>query len=80
MINSTPALQEGQCEKTVMGGRCTQCEHDTFELLPWSGERLCWDCFDHQLDLMAKAIHEADTEAFLVFGADVPEPFETVLA
>lgn len=68
------------CEQTVAGGRCTMCEADSYELLPWSGERICWDCFDHQLDLMAKAIQEAGTEEFLVFGADVPEPFEAVEA
>lgn len=69
-----------QCEKTVMGGRCTMCEASSYELLPWSGERICWDCFDHQLDLMAKAIREAGAEAFLVFGENVPEPFEAVEA
>jgi hypothetical protein len=37
---------------------CTQCERDVAEV-PWSGERLCWDCADIQLDLMARALLEA---------------------
>jgi len=28
--------------------------------VPWSGERLCWDCADHELDLMAKAVQQQD--------------------
>jgi hypothetical protein len=46
------------CERTVRGGRCTGCEEDSLELIPWSGERLCWACVDVQLDLMAAAILE----------------------
>lgn len=37
---------------------CTGCEQGTTELVPWSGERLCWDCTDLQLDLMAKALQD----------------------
>jgi len=73
--DDTPA-----CERTVAGGTCTQCERRSPELLPWSGERVCWDCFDRQLDLMAIAIREAGLADHLVFGADVPEPFELVEA
>ena len=37
-------------------GPCTRDpEHGQAEV-PWSGERLCWDCADHELDLMAKAL------------------------
>lgn len=45
------------CERTVAGGTCTLCGHDSDELLPWaSSERLCWDCTDYQLDLLALAV------------------------
>lgn len=37
---------------------CTGCEQLSCELVPWSGERLCWDCTDLQLDLMAKALQD----------------------
>lgn len=46
------------CERTVAPGQCTGCEEDAPELIPWSGERLCWRCVDVQLDLMAAAIME----------------------
>lgn len=50
------------CERTVAGGRCTGCEQEAAELLPWTPrERLCWACTDLQLDLMAKAIGEMVT-------------------
>lgn len=50
------------CERTVAGGRCTGCEEEAAELLPWTPrERLCWACTDLQLDLMAKAIGELVT-------------------
>lgn len=44
------------CERTVAPGRCTGCEKPAAELIPWSGERLCWSCTDLQLDLLAKAV------------------------
>jgi hypothetical protein len=37
---------------------CTGCGQMTCQLVPWSGQRLCWDCTDTQLDLMAKAVTE----------------------
>lgn len=37
---------------------CTGCEKLTAERIPWSGERLCWDCTDLQLDLLAKALED----------------------
>lgn len=43
-------------ERTVAPGRCTLCEEDSPELVPWSGERLCWNCTDRQLDLLALAV------------------------
>jgi hypothetical protein len=46
------------CERTVAAGQCTGCEEPSPELLPWSGQRLCWRCVDVQLDLMALAIGE----------------------
>jgi hypothetical protein len=51
-------------ERTVAAGRCTGCEADAPELLPWtSHERLCWRCVDLQLDLLAKAISEGNALA-----------------
>lgn len=46
------------CERTVAPGQCTGCEEAAPELIPWSGQRLCWRCVDLQLDLLAKAIAE----------------------
>lgn len=39
---------------------CTGCEKavDKGDLIPWSGQRLCWDCMDFQLDLLAKAVSD----------------------
>lgn len=68
--------QENQCEVTVAGGQCTMCEADSPELWPWSGHRVCQDCFDKQLDLLALAVREAAPGVHLVFGAEVPAPFE----
>lgn len=79
-LGDTKALAEGQCERTVAGGQCTLCAAGSYELLPWSGERVCWDCFDRQLDLLAKTIHEAGPGDLLVFGANLPVPSEAVLA
>jgi hypothetical protein len=53
---------DARCERTVAPGTCTGCETPAAELLPWSGERLCVNCADIQLDLLAKAVAE---------GADV---------
>lgn len=39
--------------------RCTLCEQDADQLIPWRGERLCWDCVDLNMDLLARAIAEA---------------------
>jgi hypothetical protein len=53
------ALVAGQCEKTVAAGRCTLCENDAAELVPWAtGERLCWECVDQQMDLLARAVED----------------------
>lgn len=59
-IGRTDAIYDEQsaAERTVAGGRCTLCEEDVPELLPWSGQRLCWDCVDLNLDLLAKAVLE----------------------
>jgi hypothetical protein len=38
--------------------RCTMCERSGGDLVPWSGERLCWDCTDKQLDLLAMAMQD----------------------
>jgi hypothetical protein len=46
------------CERTVAAGQCTGCEETAPELIPWSGQRLCWHCVDLQLDLMALAVRE----------------------
>lgn len=39
---------------------CTGCEQVPADgdLVPWSGERLCWNCADAQLDLLAKAVSD----------------------
>lgn len=37
---------------------CTVCGRLTCQLIPWSGEKLCWDCTDTQLDLMSKALQD----------------------
>ena len=34
-------------------GHCTGCGFPDEELVPWSGQRLCWGCTDIQLDLAA---------------------------
>lgn len=47
-------------EQMVAAGQCTGCEAETGELVPWAGERLCWNCTDLQLDLMALACQSAD--------------------
>lgn len=49
---------QAACERTVAGGRCTLCENESAELIPWSGERLCMGCVDLQLNLLAKAVQE----------------------
>ena len=38
-----------------MQGTCTwpTCS-GTGPLVPWSGERLCWDCTDRQLNMLAR--------------------------
>jgi len=50
---------------------CTGCERNASELVPWSGEQLCWDCVDTQLDLMAKAVSEEMDVALLTRLADI---------
>lgn len=50
------ADHQAACERTVAGGRCTLCETESAELVPWSGDRLCMGCVDLQLDLLAKAV------------------------
>lgn len=46
-------------EATIAGGNCQGCEADSAELLPWASQRLCWNCVDVQLDLLAMAVMEA---------------------
>lgn len=40
------------------GEECTHCERETGVLIPWARERLCLDCMDTQLDLVARAMRE----------------------
>jgi len=41
-------------------GPCTRNpEHGPAEV-PWAGDRLCWDCADHELDLLALALQSED--------------------
>jgi hypothetical protein len=54
-----PDTGYGPEPRTLASGRCTLCEADTAELVPWAGERLCWTCTDLQLDLLARAVMEA---------------------
>lgn len=45
------------CERTVAPGTCTGCGTPAATLLPWTpAERLCWDCTDLHLDLLAMAV------------------------
>jgi hypothetical protein len=50
-----------QIGPVLAGPGCTSCGGvpEDGDLVPWSGERLCWPCTDTQLDLMAKAVQEA---------------------
>jgi hypothetical protein len=62
-LDLTPAAPGPEWEwpaaaAVLIESRCTGCETSTGPLVPWSGERLCLDCVDTQLDLMAKALIE----------------------
>jgi hypothetical protein len=41
-------------------GPCTRDPEHAPAEVPWSGERLCWDCADHELDLLALALQAED--------------------
>jgi hypothetical protein len=56
------------CERTVAPGSCTGCGGEADELIPWSGQRLCWNCTDAQLDLIAKAVLEDEDTPVQVGG------------
>jgi hypothetical protein len=43
-------------EPLVRAGVCAGCESDADELVPWASKRLCWDCVDKQIDLLARAV------------------------
>jgi hypothetical protein len=43
-------------------GACTRNPGHGPAEVPWSGERLCWDCADAELDLMAKALEDEPTQ------------------
>lgn len=54
---------------------CTMCAQRSPVLVPWSRERLCMDCADLQLDLLAKALpapvsYNAEPVIDLVLGTD----------
>lgn len=42
-------------------GLCTRNPSHGPAEVPWSGQRLCWDCADHDLDLLAVALRGEDT-------------------
>jgi hypothetical protein len=46
-------------ESVVAAGRCGGCEKEAGERIPWGSQKLCWDCVDAQLDLMALAVAQA---------------------
>ena len=45
-------------ESATAGGTCGGCEKEAAELIPWASQRLCWDCVDLHLDLLALAVAE----------------------
>jgi hypothetical protein len=53
-------LTRGEGDQFLPAARiCTGCDREVYgDLVPWSGERLCWDCTDLQLDLLAAALLE----------------------
>jgi hypothetical protein len=58
--------------ETLPRNVCTGCKRGTDgDLVPWSGQRLCWDCTDLQLDLMAKAVLEEMDIPVLTRLADI---------
>lgn len=52
-------------------GLCTRDPGHGEASVPWSGERLCWDCADTALDLLAKA---CETELPVTIGKGVTTP------
>lgn len=52
---STPVLADNTLPAPAA---CTGCDKvpEDGSLVPWSGDRLCVDCVDFQLDLMAKTL------------------------
>jgi len=42
------------------GGSCTLCGRGAAERLAWGGEKVCWDCFDGQLDLLILALRQVE--------------------
>jgi hypothetical protein len=42
------------------GGSCTLCARAAAERLAWGGEKVCWDCFDGQLDLLILALRQVE--------------------
>jgi hypothetical protein len=45
------------------GGSCTLCARAAAERLAWGGEKVCWDCFDGQLDLLILALRQVEEVA-----------------
>lgn len=55
-MGSTPGYGADPAPRTRT---CTLLGCETAgDLVPWSGERLCWDCMDRQLDLIALAVQD----------------------
>lgn len=58
-IEQVAWAEDHPAHANLKSGRCTLCEEDATELVPWGQrESLCWQCADYQLDLMARAIQE----------------------
>jgi hypothetical protein len=58
VTSARPGTEAGNAITTT--GRCTLCERDVPETFPYGcRERLCQDCLDLNLDLLAIAISEA---------------------
>ena len=52
-------LTTGCTASKPQANACTGCGSTTGMLVPWAGERLCMDCTDTQLDLLALATRQA---------------------
>jgi hypothetical protein len=60
-INAGPSVackDMAACKRRMELGTCTRDHAHGPAEVPWAGERLCWNCADQDLDLLAKAVLE----------------------